>query len=201
MGLPLDELAGHEDGGHRVFEIVDDGRCHPPDERKALGAEELLEEIGVGVAQPRGDGADEIHGEAAGRGRQRTIERGGIERAEEAGLLRGGGGGARRPVNERHLAEELARAERGEGFLPALATGDGNLHGAGEHEIQAFAGLACPEDHLASRNEDGAHGPRGRLDNLRRDALEKPVRGHGGPERGGGGLGGHGGETDVRSER
>ena len=66
----------------------------------------------------------------------------------------------RAPIEQRELAEELARPhDRDEGLLSELA-GEGDLHTTLEHHVQVRSGVVLPEDHLAALEAFGPHAVR-----------------------------------------
>ncbi len=61
-------------------------------------------------------------------------------------------GGARLPVEQRDLAENLAVLDQVEHCVLARRGGRGHLHGAAAHRKQRVAGIALGEDDLAARD-------------------------------------------------
>jgi predicted HAD superfamily Cof-like phosphohydrolase len=68
-----------------------------------------------------------------------------------------GGRRARARVEERELAEQLARAEDGEEVLAAVGGAVADLHLAVDEDVQTVAGLALAEQDLAATQLDLTH--------------------------------------------
>ena len=135
-------------------------------ERAGLGAGEQ-----VGLAEPRRDPggigtiapvlggplapvrrAFDLRPERRKRGSQRA-PRLRADRREDAGLERLHGGAARRAEQERPLADDLARTDFAEALRRAVSALRQRAQAAVQHEEQAVAGVALPEEHV-SRRED-----------------------------------------------
>jgi hypothetical protein len=162
---------------HRVLEIVNDRIRHRADEAQALGSHHFRDEVRVHLAQPLGDGAQEIHVQPAWRELEDSLESLVVDRAEQRGLVRGGHGGTRLPIEQRHFAEEVAVLDEPERLLLAAAAGFRDFNRAFADEIKRVAGIAFAEDHLAGTYPHDVHAGRDLLQQLRPDAVEKAVVG------------------------
>src|SRR5690554_6841787 len=116
-------------------------------QRQQLLVERL--QLGIGADQPVAEALGQRHEEldAEARAALDEVEQLGLEEAPEYRLPRGRGRGrARRLVQERDLAEEVAVGERGQQPARRLQR-DG--HRAVLDHVHPHAGLALPEDDLA----------------------------------------------------
>ena len=69
----------------------------------------------------------------------------------------GGRGGARSRVEQRQLAEHLARPEHGEQVLTAVSGGAAELHLALAHDVEAVTGVPLGEERLPAADRDLVH--------------------------------------------
>ena len=107
----------------------------------------------VGPAQPPGQGLEHVHGYV------RAFEQPGAQRVvgERRERRVGDGAGRRGPrprVEQRQLAEHLARPDHAEQVLPAVGCRPGELELAVQHHVQAVAVLSLQEEMLASGQLD-----------------------------------------------
>src|SRR5262245_26363614 len=102
-----------------------------------------LVQAGSGIAHPLGDGGEKRGAE--GRvGLDQVEEYVAADAEQHAVGLRGGVGGARRLVDQRHLAEHPADAD-----ILHQGAADGDRDAAFQHHVHQRAGLAGDHDHRA----------------------------------------------------
>ena len=119
---------------------------------KAPGQIEEVQLLDVaGEAPQLGDEAREQRAPQARLRLDQLVERGTTEDEGLRGLDRRGGGGVRRAVEERELAEEVAPRERGDDrALLALGRREDDLDRPGLDDEQGVTGVALVEDRLAA---------------------------------------------------
>ena len=136
--------------------------------------EDQVGEHGVGTPQPAGDHPQQLQRRSAGRWVIQSVSAGLRQPGQPGVGDHDRGGRARARVEQRQLAELVGRAHHRDQVLPAVGGLPAELHLAGQHDVEAVAGLALVEEGGAARRVEDLELAAQRLDVGGVDALEQP---------------------------